>query len=132
MKLVLNCATFSTPTHHVFRCKLSSTINMIAFLFLISAAKQSSSPRDGPQARSQNRSCSYCFKELWPLRTRRRQIGEWTAGNRGLLRTLAMTVEAMGLVDSGIVARHVCGESRGEPEISASFRLPSFLACAPR
>src|ERR1700719_821620 len=35
MKLVLNCATFSTPTHHVFRCKLSSTINMIAFCFLL-------------------------------------------------------------------------------------------------
>src|ERR1700752_3132586 len=44
MKLVLNCATFSTPTHHAFRCKLSSTINMIAFCFLLVRHRPSADP----------------------------------------------------------------------------------------
>src|ERR1700722_13863242 len=48
MKLVLNCATFSTPTHHAFRCKLSSTINMIAFCFLRAKRSNPGAASRGP------------------------------------------------------------------------------------
>jgi hypothetical protein len=38
---VLNCATFSTPTRHTFRCQFIQSNQYDSFLFLISEAKQS-------------------------------------------------------------------------------------------
>jgi hypothetical protein len=41
MKLVLNCATFSTPTRHTFRCQFFQYDQYDSFLFLVSESKQS-------------------------------------------------------------------------------------------